>query len=90
MSRKIGGAIQDYTWARPSLTERKLRSLELRAGLPAQHGRRGRAYRYNLKQIRQREQALSAQGECAYQQLVAHWQSRPPKRGAGAATGKRL
>ena len=35
---------QDYAWARPSLTEKKRRALELRAGQPAERGQRGRAH----------------------------------------------
>jgi transposase len=80
---------QDYTWARPSLTAQKLRGLELRAGLPARRGQRGAAHGYNLKEVRAREQALSTQAERAYQQLVARWQPRRPKTGAGATNGER-
>ncbi len=67
---------EDYTWARPALLEKKRRSLELRAGLPARHGQRGRAHAYNLKEVRQRDRAIGEQAERAYQQLVAHWQPR--------------
>jgi transposase len=80
---------QDYTWARPSLTAQKLRGLELRAGLPARRGHRGAAHDYNLKEVRAREHALSTQAERAYQQLVARWQPRRPKTGAGATSGER-
>jgi transposase len=34
---------QDYAFARPSLTEKKLGTLELRVGMPAQNGRKGKA-----------------------------------------------
>jgi transposase len=82
---------QDYLWARPSLTAHKLRRLELRVGAPARRGRRrGPAYAYNLPELRERERALTVQGERAYQRLVAHWQSRGPKgTGAGATSGER-
>jgi transposase len=82
---------QDYLWARPSLTAHKLLRLELRAGAPACRGRRrGPAYAYNLPELRERERALTVQGERAYQRLVAHWQPRGPKAtGAGATTGER-
>jgi hypothetical protein len=36
---------EDYAFARPSLTEKKLRSLELRAGLPARRGKKGQGGR---------------------------------------------
>jgi transposase len=38
---------QDYAFARPSLTDKKLRALELRAGLPPRHGRKGTAAAYS-------------------------------------------
>jgi transposase len=81
---------QDYTWARPALMERKLRTLELRAGTPARKGHRGRSYAYNSKVLRQREREQGKQVERAYQQLVARWQAQRPKRGVGTTKEKRL
>jgi hypothetical protein len=37
----------DYIWMGPALLARKFRSIELRAGLPASHAKRGSAYDYN-------------------------------------------
>ena len=75
---------QDYAFARPSLTDKKLRALELRAGMPSHRGRKGTAGAYSLKEVRQRERELAEQGERAYRQLVADWQAnRPSKRGRG-------
>jgi transposase len=34
---------EDYAFARPSLTEKKLRKLELRAGMPSRRGQKGTA-----------------------------------------------
>jgi hypothetical protein len=45
---------QDYAFARPSLTDKKLRALELRAGLPARPGQKGKAAAYSLKEVRRR------------------------------------
>jgi transposase len=85
---------EDYAFQRPSLTAKKLRALELRAGTPSRRGRKGAAGAagaYSLREVRRRESALAAQGEHAYRQLVANWQSKAPvKAGAGAATGERL
>ena len=86
---------EDYAFARPSLTDRKLRALELRAGMPSRRGRKGKAGAYSLKEIRQRERELAEQGERAYRQLVADWQAnRPtktkPEPGVAAANGTRL
>jgi hypothetical protein len=40
---------EDYASARLSLTEKKLRKLELRAALPSRRGQKGKASAYNLK-----------------------------------------
>jgi hypothetical protein len=85
---------EDYAFARPSLTVKKRRALELRAGLPSRRGQKGKAAAYSLKEVRRRENELAAQGEQAYRQLVADWQAKAPgkKDGAGvaAANGARL
>jgi len=80
---------QDYAWARPSLTEQKRRALELRAGQPAERGRRGRAHAYNLTTLRTRERAIGEQAERAYQTLVTHWRPQRSKRGTGATKAAR-
>ena len=64
---------EDYAYARPSLTEKKLRALELRAGMPSRQGRKGTAAKYSLKDVRQRELALAEQAEHAYERQVADW-----------------
>ena len=69
---------EDYAYARPSLTEKKLRALELRAGMPSRQGRKGTAAKYSLKDVRQRELALAEQAEHAYRQQVADWQANGP------------
>jgi transposase len=83
---------EDYAFQRPSLTAKKLRALELRAGMPPRRGQKGNAAAYSLKKVRRRENALAEQSEHAYRQLVADWQAKRPaaKAGAGAATGERL
>jgi transposase len=83
---------EDYAFQRPSLTQKKLRALELRAGLPSRRGQKGPAAAYSLKEVRRRERELAEQGEHAYRRLVANWQANKPARrtGAGAATGERL
>ena len=83
---------EDYAFARPSLTAQKLRRLELRAGLPAKRGRKGTAAAYSLREVRERERALTEQAEHAYRQLVADWRAKAPgrKEGVAAANGARL
>ena len=43
---------EDYAFQRPSLTEKKLRALELRAGHPSRRGQKGKAAAYSLKEVR--------------------------------------
>ena len=76
---------EDYAFARPSLTEQKLRKLELRAGMPSRRGQKGKASAYSLKEVRRRERELGEQGERAYRQLVADWQAKAPAKRSGAA-----
>jgi transposase len=83
---------EDYAFGRPSLTEQKLRKLELRAGMPSRKGQKGRSAAYNLKEVRRRERELAEQGEQAYRQLVADWQAKAPKPkpDVAAANGTRV
>jgi transposase len=82
---------ENYAFARQSLTEKKLRALELRAGLPPHRGRKGTAANYSLKDVRRRELELAQQAEHAYRQQVADWHARgPSKPGVAAANGTRL
>jgi transposase len=83
---------EDYAFQRPSLTDKKLRALELRAGMPSRRGQRGKAAAYSLKEVRRRERELAEHGEQAYRQLLADWQAKAPKRekGVAAANGARL
>jgi transposase len=80
---------EDYALARPSLTIKKRRALELQAGLPSRRGQKGRAAAYSLKEIRRREAELAAQGERSYQHFIAGWQPKK-KAGVAAATGARM
>jgi transposase len=83
---------EDYAFARPSLTDKKLRALELRAGMPSRRGQKGKAAAYSLKEVRRRERELAEQAEQAYRQLVADWQAKAPKPkvGVAAANGTRI
>jgi transposase len=83
---------EDYAFARPSLTAKKLRALQLKAGLPARRGQKGSAAGYSLKDVRAREKQMAEHAERAYRQLVADWQAKAPRRpvGVAAANGARL
>ena len=64
---------------RPALVAHKLRALELQAGRPMKKGnRRGPAYAYNVKALRNREIAIAEQAERAYEHFVGQWRQKPP------------
>ena len=71
---------QDYLWARPALVANKTRAMELQAGQPQKKGnRRGPAYAYNVKALRDQEQQLAQQAERNYARFVDRWRTHPPK-----------
>jgi transposase len=81
----------DYQWARPALVAKKRRAMELQAGQPASKGnKRGAAYAYNVKELRNREIDIARQAEAAYETFIRTWQPRGPgKRRTGAANEER-
>jgi len=81
----------DYQWARPALVANKLRSMELQAGQPARKGnKRGAAYAYNIKELRDREIELARHAEQAYERFVSRWQRHGNStRRTGAASEER-
>jgi transposase len=81
---------EDYAFARPSLTEKKLRKLERRAGMPSHRGPKGKSAAYNLTEVRRRERELAEQAERSYRQLVADWQANAPARKSGVAAATRV
>jgi len=81
----------DYFWARPALVASKVRGLELQAGLPQKKGnRRGPAYAYNVKALRDQEMEIARRAETAYEQFVAHWTPRPTRAARGRLKPARL
>ena len=68
---------QDYAFQRPSLTPKKIRGLELRAGAPRHPGRRDLPTKnsYSQRAERARERELSEQAEVAYRRLVTDWKA---------------
>lgn len=67
----------DYIWVRPALLARKFRAIELKAGLPAEHAKRGIAYDYNIPEKRAAERARSEQAEQDYARFTSRWRGRP-------------
>jgi transposase len=75
---------QDYAFAQPSLTRKKLRQLEHVAGTTE----RQRAARTTGKSKRQAERELAEQAETAYARTVRDWQAAAPTKGASATPGR--
>lgn len=76
---------EDYLWARPALVANKRRSMELQAGRPQKKGnKRGPAYAYNVKALREQEMRIAEQAERSYERFVDQWRMRPsPEKARG-------
>lgn len=74
---------EDYAFAQPSLTKKKMRRLELQAGAPKGQG--GRSVWSTNDAMRKAERELALQAQRAYERTVADWQQ---KKGAGATAGR--
>jgi transposase len=78
---------EDYAYAQPSLTRKKLRRLELRAGAPK--GKVERGVWSTNDAMRRAERELARQGEAAYERTVADWRAQQRvRKGAGATPGR--
>jgi transposase len=75
---------EDYAFAQPSLTKKKMRRLELQAGAPRYRG--GRGVWSTNDTMRQAERELALQAQRAYERTVKDWQAK--KVGAGATPGR--
>ena len=54
--------------------------MELQAGQPQKKGnRRGPAYAYNVKALRDQEMRVARHAEQAYEHFVAQWQTATPR-----------
>jgi hypothetical protein len=79
---------EDYAFQQPSLTQKKLRPLEIRAGAPTLKGNNTGTWATRQK-MRAAERELANQGEAAYKRTVADWQrTQANKKGAGATPGR--
>lgn len=79
---------EDYAFERPSLTRRKLRALELKSEDAWRRGRYSGPVVHQTKKERDRETEFAKQVETAYRRLVADWQPKGPRSGAGATRGR--
>jgi transposase len=80
---------EDYAFAQPSLTAKKLRLLEVRAGSPSHKGVYTGTF-VTRQRMRAAERELAERAEAAYKRMVAEWQRTQAKKakGAGATPGR--
>jgi transposase len=79
---------EDYAYAQPSLTAKKLRLLELRAGAPSRTGIPSGTWP-TRQRMRAAERELATRAESAYKRMVTEWQRTQAKsKGAGATPGR--
>jgi transposase len=76
---------EDYAHQQPSLTELKLRRLEVAAGAPTRPGKPSGVWA-TRERMRQAEKQLAAQAEASYKRSIADWRATSPnKKSAGAS-----
>jgi transposase len=79
---------EDYAYAQPSLTAKKLRLLEIRAGAKALKGAPTGTFA-TRQRMRAAERELAQQAEAAYRRSVRDWHATQARRkGAGATPGR--
>jgi transposase len=81
---------EDYVHQQPSLTAKKLRLLEIRAGAPTQKGKRTGTFA-TRQAMREGERRLAEQAEFSYKRMVRDWQAARPwaaKVGASVTPGR--
>jgi transposase len=74
---------EDYAHQQPSLTAKKLRLLEIRAGAPTLKGTNTGLFA-TRQRMRQAERELAQQAEASYKRTVSDWQAAAAKKRAGA------
>jgi hypothetical protein len=75
---------QDYAHQQPSLTQKKLRRLEITAGAPKRPGKPSGTWSTNVM-MRDAERALALQAEASYKRMVQDQQAGGPARKVGAS-----
>jgi transposase len=81
---------EDYAHQQPSLTAKKLRLLEVRAGEPTVKGKPTGVFA-TRQRMRQAERELAEQAEASYKRSVADWKAaspNKPKAGASVTAGR--
>jgi transposase len=75
---------ENYAHQQPSLTAKKLRRLELKAGAPRYETKARQIFAANAA-MREAERKLAQQAEASYLRIVRDWQASAPKKQAGAS-----
>ena len=70
---------EDYAHQQPSLTAKKLRLLEIRAGAPTRKGKRTGTWA-TRERMRKAEHELARQAEASYTRMVSDWQAARPQK----------
>lgn len=81
---------EDYAHQQPSLTELKLRRLEVTAGAPTRKGKPSGVWA-TRERMRHAEKQLAAQAETSYKRSIADWRAASPskeKAGASVTAGR--
>jgi transposase len=79
---------EDYAHQQPSLTAKKMRLLEIRAGAPTLKGKRTGTWA-TRQAMRTAERELAQQAEASYLRMVRDWQAAAPaKAGASVTPGR--
>jgi transposase len=78
---------QDYAYAQPSLTRKKLRRLELTAGAQRYTPKAAGVWQAN-EAVRRAERELARQAEVAYARSVRDWHAAQATKGASATPGR--
>jgi hypothetical protein len=74
---------ENYAHQQPSLTAKKLRLLEIRAGAPTLKGKRTGTWA-TRERMRQAERELAQQAEASYTRMVSDWQAARPEKAKAA------
>ena len=79
---------EDYAHGQPSLTQKKLRLLEIRAGAPTLKGTNTGLFA-TRQRMRSAERELAQQAEASYKRMVSDWQAAAAKKtGASVTPGR--
>ena len=79
---------EDYAHQQPSLTAKKLRLLEIRAGAPTLKGTNNGLFA-TRQRLRKAERSLAQQAEASYERTVRDWQAAAAKKtGASVTPGR--